>query len=65
MDARRRIVPRSEMFATLLHKPTQNPALRCRATIVLDGKKYQCGREHVDGIHDAFVEHHDGGAVRW
>jgi hypothetical protein len=41
------------------------PRLRCRNTIELDGMVYRCWREHVDGIHDAFATHDDGGLVRW
>lgn len=61
---------------SMLHPKSRDPRRTCSSTIVLDGKRYRCGREtfgpdvarglgHHDGIHDAFVVHGDGGAVRW
>jgi hypothetical protein len=72
----RRIVPRIELFPAMHRAPASADARargrQCRATIRLDGTEYRCEREIVgtrggfhEGIHDAFVEHGDGGAVRW
>ncbi|MCA1833024.1 MAG: hypothetical protein ABR520_11180 [Mycobacteriales bacterium] len=65
MIARRRILARRELGPALQHASATTPGDQCPATIELDGTIYRCGRGHVDGIHDAFREHHDGGAVRW
>jgi hypothetical protein len=68
VKAARRIIPRDELFPFMRvepHDPDDPLAVRCHATIEIDGTVYRCGRGHVDGIHDAFVQHHDGGAVRW
>lgn len=74
MNAERRIIPRKELSPPM-HRPRANePGLQCHATIDLDGTTYRCGREVIgrartlryhEGIHDAFVEHGDQGAVRW
>jgi hypothetical protein len=60
-----RIIPRTELWPSMRHEPAADPRLECSATIKLQGRRYRCGRQHVDGIHDAFTEHGDGGAVRW
>lgn len=65
MTGDRRIV--LEVSHGMTHPMVTSEKLQCRATIVLDGKTYRCRRHvaHVDGIHDAFARHADGGAVRW
>lgn len=65
MIARRRIIPRDEVAPAMRHEPAIDPRNRCHHKIALDGTEYRCGRQHVDGVHDAFVQHHDGGSVRW
>lgn len=65
MNAKPRIIPPDEIFPSMRHLRATRESKRCRQTIDLDGTTYRCGREHVDGIHEAFVEHRDGGAVRW
>lgn len=63
---KRRILPRDQLLPMMRceHRLTTDP--KCDATIVLDGTTYQCHRPlHIDGIHDAFADHSDGGAVRW
>lgn len=65
MTERRRIIPRDEVMPTMRHARALTSRDRCRARIELDGEVYRCGRAHVDGIHDAFEEHSDGGSVRW
>ena len=61
----RRIIAREELFPSMRHRIAPRMISCCEATIVLDGTRYRCLRDHVDGIHDAFREHGDGGAVRW
>jgi hypothetical protein len=61
----RRVIPRADLFPSMKHESAPNQFVRCHATIDLDRNTYRCGRQHVDGIHDAFTEHGDGGAVRW
>jgi hypothetical protein len=73
----RRAIPRGEYRGSRLeHLRSTDPRVTCRATITLDGTTYRCGRVTVgpdaqrglgyhEGIHDAFCEHHDLGAVRW
>ena len=65
MNARPRIIDRTSMPPLLRHERAPHPRKQCRATIELDNAVYRCGREHVDGIHDAFADHTDEGAVRW
>lgn len=67
MIAARRIIARAELFPSMRREQVRDQRKQCHATIELDGSTYRCGRdrEHVDGIHDAFVEHGDGGSVRW
>lgn len=60
---KRRIV--TDISPGLRAPAAQDPRRRCRSTIVLDGFTYRCGREHHDGIHDAFDRHADEGMVRW
>lgn len=59
------MIARTDIPARMRRERAQVDARRCKRTIKLDGKTYRCGREHVEGIHDAFAEHSDGGAVRW
>lgn len=63
MPATRRIVVEAPISS--LFRATTDPKRQCRKTIRLDGREYRCGRDHVDGIHDAFQRHGDGGLVRW
>lgn len=65
MDAKPRIIARDELYPSMRHSKAATARKQCRATIELDNAVYRCGREHVDGIHDAFTEHGDGGACRW
>ena len=65
MNARPRIVERTSMPPSMRHERASHPRKQCRAIIELDGQPYRCGREHTDGIHDAFADHYDQGAVRW
>lgn len=64
----RRIIPRHLARPVVEMAKPGEPS--CRRTIRLDGTVYYCNRkvrfdgEH-DGIHDAFREHGDGGAIRW
>jgi len=66
-----RIIPRDQVTGALVRPRATDPRRTCRATIDLDGRTYRCGRETRstdrlhDGIHDAYAEHGDGGAVRW
>ena len=61
----RRIIPRDQLWPSMRHQPAVDRRSVCRQTIVLDGTEYHCQRAHVDGIHDAFMVHGDGGVVRW
>lgn len=78
MIGKPRVIPRDQLWPAMRHERSDpdRPSLRCRASIALNGKVYRCGRGtsgidafvgrgHHEGIHDAFVEHGDGGAVRW
>lgn len=71
----RRIIPRDQFRGSRLeHERAAQPGEQCRRTITLDGCEYSCRRKVTsghgvdrrhDGIHDAFHEHSDSGAVRW
>jgi hypothetical protein len=61
----RRIIPRDQITGSMVHERALDRRQQCHHTLELDGTVYRCGRAHVDGIHDAFREHGDGGAVRW
>jgi hypothetical protein len=61
----RRIIARDELYPSMRHPIAALTIRCCSATLVLDRTRYRCLRDHVDGIHDAFREHGDGGAVRW
>lgn len=63
--AGRRSIARDELFENMRHPRAADERSRCHHTIVLDGIVYRCGRGHLDGIHDAFATHRDGGEVRW
>lgn len=63
MIAARRII--TVLWPSMFHERAASERVRCRATITLDRKTYRCGRQHVDGVHDAFDRHADGGEVRW
>jgi len=74
-----RIIPRDALRGSRLlveQCAADRTRRRCHATIELHGTVYRCGRAthgidadrgrgHHDGIHDAFCEHADHGAVRW
>lgn len=67
----RRIIQRDLITGTLKATRAAPDTLCCGRTIRLDGQVYRCEREvrptdgQHDGIHDAFREHGDDGAVRW
>lgn len=67
-----RIISRDQLRgSTLEHPRATDPRRTCDRSIRLDNRTYRCERETRstdgthDGIHDAFTEHHDGGAARW
>lgn len=63
MNGERRILgerPPSSAFSAAI-----DPKRQCGREIMLDGTRYCCLRDHVSGIHDAFIRHTDGGIVRW
>lgn len=60
---RRRIIV--DVPPDMRHERASHLSRQCHATITLDRATYRCGRDHVDGIHDAFTKHGDGGEVRW
>jgi hypothetical protein len=67
-----RIIPRDELSGSAIEcAPSKDPRRTCDRVIKLHGTRYSCLREtrttdrQHDGIHDAFVEHGDGGSVRW
>ena len=67
MNAARRIIEPDDLPPSMRREraDADRPRERCHGTIELDGMVYRCWREHVDGIHDAFATHRDGGLVRW
>jgi len=71
-----RIISRDTLGPVIRVSRATEPQRTCRATIKLGGTVYRCGRETAgvdadrglgvhEGIHDAFCEHGDGGAIRW